>query len=149
MTTLSLGICEDASSEFIIIRMSHVLVVDDEYGHRQLLRQALEQEGVSVLEAETIDDALAFAADPRLRPGLLLCDAESPGGRAFDLLRRLRESEPARPLRALLLTRNGAAPESVAAAVAAVGPRSVFVKGSDRAGLMRRVTELLAGPEGL
>ncbi len=70
--------------------MSHrILVVDDEAGIRAALRQLLEYEGYTVLQASSGDEALATYADQR--PHLVLLDVKMAGLDGLATLRRLRE----------------------------------------------------------
>jgi two-component system, NtrC family, nitrogen regulation response regulator NtrX len=58
--------------------MNHrLLVVDDEPGIRAALRQLLEYEGYTVLQASSGDEALAIYADQR--PHLVLLDVKMAG----------------------------------------------------------------------
>lgn len=81
---------------------SRVLVVDDEYGLRRLLRLHLENEGYTVLEADNGVDGLAL-----LRRGgidVALIDVMLPGLDGFELVRRIR-GESGVPI--ILLTARG------------------------------------------
>jgi DNA-binding response OmpR family regulator len=81
---------------------ARVLVVDDEYSLRHLLRSYLEKEGFVVLEADNGLDALAA-----LRRGsaeVAIVDVMLPGLDGFELVRRVRQ-ESAIPI--ILLTARG------------------------------------------
>jgi two-component system response regulator ResD len=81
---------------------ARVLVVDDEYSLRRLLRTYLEQEGYAVIEAENGLDALAL-----LRRGdidVALVDVMLPGLDGFEVVRRIRQ-ESIVPI--ILLTARG------------------------------------------
>lgn len=67
--------------------MASVLLVDDDRALRKLLRAYLEQESISVLEAESGEEALAMLG--RVAPTLMLLDLRLPGLDGFDVLRRL------------------------------------------------------------
>jgi CheY-like chemotaxis protein len=67
-----------------------VLIVDDDRALRKLLRAYLEQESVSVIEAESGEEALALI--DKIAPTLVLLDLRLPGMDGFDVLRRLEAS---------------------------------------------------------
>ena len=64
-----------------------VLIVDDEFAIRDMLRMALEIAGFRCLEAENIQDAFTLIVDER--PDMVLLDWMLPGGSGLELLRRL------------------------------------------------------------
>jgi CheY-like chemotaxis protein len=68
-----------------------VLVVDDDADTRELLRRALEHEGMTVREAADGRDALARVAERK--PGLVLLDLMMPVMDGFEFLRQLRAAE--------------------------------------------------------
>jgi CheY-like chemotaxis protein len=72
-------------------RSGDVLVVDDDADTRELLRRALEHEGMTVREAANGRDALARVAERK--PELVLLDLMMPVMDGFEFLRQLRESE--------------------------------------------------------
>jgi DNA-binding response OmpR family regulator len=81
---------------------AHVLVVDDEYSLRRLLRTYLENEGFAVVEADNGLDALSI-----LRLGnidVALVDVMLPGLDGFEVVRRIRQ-ESTIPI--ILLTARG------------------------------------------
>jgi DNA-binding response OmpR family regulator len=81
---------------------ARVLVVDDEYSLRRLLRTYLEKEGFAVIEAENGLDALSL-----LRLGnvdVALVDVMLPGLDGFEVVRRIRQ-ESTIPI--ILLTARG------------------------------------------
>jgi two-component system response regulator ResD len=81
---------------------ARVLVVDDEYSLRRLLRTYLEKEGFAVIEAENGLDALSL-----LRLGnidVALVDVMLPGLDGFELVRRIRQQST---IPIILLTARG------------------------------------------
>lgn len=66
-----------------------VLLVEDEAPQRQLIREILEREGFSIVEAGTVDEALAAIEDGV--PDLVLCDWRMPGRDGGELLDDIRE----------------------------------------------------------
>jgi len=72
-------------------RSGDVLVVDDDADTRELLRRALEHEGMTVREAANGRDALARVA--QRKPELVLLDLMMPVMDGFEFLRQLRGAE--------------------------------------------------------
>jgi DNA-binding response OmpR family regulator len=81
---------------------ARVLVVDDEYSLRRLLRTYLEKEAFAVIEAENGLDALALLS--RGNVDIALIDVMLPGLDGFELVRRIRH-ESTIPI--ILLTARG------------------------------------------
>jgi DNA-binding response OmpR family regulator len=73
-----------------------VLLVDDDRALRKLLRAYLEQESISVLEAESGEEALAVIG--RTAPSLVLLDVRLPGIDGFEVLRRLEATGASVPV---------------------------------------------------
>ena len=73
-----------------------VLVCDDDRALRKLVRAYLQEEGLTVLEAETGEDAVTLARQQH--PDLLLLDVRLPGIDGFEVLRRLSAAEIALPV---------------------------------------------------
>lgn len=79
-----------------------VLVVDDEFAIRDMLKMALEIADFDCLEAETILDAHRLIVDER--PDVVLLDWMLPGGSGLELLRRLKRNETTRSVPVIMLT---------------------------------------------
>ena len=79
-----------------------VLIVDDEFAIRDMLRMALEIAEFNCLEAENIQDAYQVIVDER--PDIVLLDWMLPGGSGLELLRRLKRNEATRDLPVIMLT---------------------------------------------
>ena len=69
-----------------------ILVVDDEKGVREALRQLLEYEEYEVKTASSASDALKIY--PELRPALVFLDVKMQGMDGLEVLRRVRELDP-------------------------------------------------------
>lgn len=69
-----------------------VLVVDDQYGIRVLLKEVFSRDGFSVYQAENGQVALEMI--PEIRPDLILLDMKMPGMDGIEFLRRLRKIQP-------------------------------------------------------
>lgn len=69
--------------------MKRVLIVDDEAAIRRFLRPALEESGLSVIEATTGRSALELAVAKK--PDVVLLDLTLPDQDGLDVLKRLRE----------------------------------------------------------
>jgi PAS domain S-box-containing protein len=81
---------------------SEVLVVDDDEPTRELLRRALEHDGMSVREA--CDGRAALESVNESKPALVLLDLMMPVMDGFEFLRRLREAYSAAELPVIVLT---------------------------------------------
>ncbi len=81
---------------------SKVLIVDDEFAIRDMLRMALEIADFDCLEAENILDAHRLVVDER--PDIILLDWMLPGGSGLELLRRLKRNDVTRDLPVIMLT---------------------------------------------
>ena len=79
-----------------------VLIVDDEFAIRDMLRMALEIAGFRCLEAENIQDAFTLIVDER--PDMVLLDWMLPGGSGLELLRRLKRTDTTRDVPVIMLT---------------------------------------------
>lgn len=73
-----------------------ILVVDDERGVREALRQVLEYEGMEVSTASSGDEALKFAAE--FQPHLVLLDVKMAGMDGLQTLARMREMDSSLPV---------------------------------------------------
>jgi DNA-binding response OmpR family regulator len=83
-----------------------LLVVEDEKDIRDLLRFHLEQEGWTVREAETGEEALKRAEAER--PALILLDIMLPGADGLEVCRRLRAGAGATQVPIIMLTAKAA-----------------------------------------
>lgn len=79
-----------------------VLVVDDEFAIRDMLRMALEISDFECIEAENILDAYRLIVDER--PDVVLLDWMLPGGSGLELLRRLKRSDTTAAIPVMMLT---------------------------------------------
>ncbi len=79
-----------------------VLIVDDEFAIRDMLRMALEIAEFNCLEAENIQEAYQVIVDER--PDIVLLDWMLPGGSGMELLRRIRRSDTTREIPVIMLT---------------------------------------------
>lgn len=79
-----------------------VLIVDDEFAIRDMLRMALEMADFECLEAESIQQAYALVVDER--PDIILLDWMLPGGSGIELLRRLKREELTTEIPVIMLT---------------------------------------------
>ena len=79
-----------------------ILVIEDETGIRENLREMLEAEGFEIREAETgVDGIRQAVSDP---PHLVVCDVMMPGMDGFEVLAKLRAHEATSHLPFLFLT---------------------------------------------
>lgn len=83
-----------------------VLIVDDEFAIRDMIRLALEMADFQCIEAENIQLAYQRIVDER--PSIVLLDWMLPGGSGLELLRRLKREELTREMPVIMLTaKNG------------------------------------------
>lgn len=118
-----------------------VLVVDDEYLTRDLLRMMLERSGYTVCEAEDGLDALQ--AVETNRPDIVLMDAMMPRMDGFTAIRALRDNEQTASLPIIMLSvraHRAAVEEGLAA-----GADRYLTKPISRKDLVRNIEEILAG----
>lgn len=88
------------------MRTHKVLIVDDEFAIRDMLRMALEIAEYECLEADTISEAHRLIVDER--PDIVLLDWMLPGGSGIELLRRIKRSEATRDIPVVMLTAKAA-----------------------------------------
>ena len=79
-----------------------VLIVDDEFAIRDMLRMALEIAEYRCIEAENIQQAYRLVVDER--PDIILLDWMLPGGSGLELLRRLKRDENTEEVPVIMLT---------------------------------------------
>lgn len=79
-----------------------VLIVDDEFAIRDMLRMALEIAEFDCLEADNIQSAYQVIVDDR--PDIVLLDWMLPGGSGLELLRRLKRNDATKDLPVIMLT---------------------------------------------
>jgi len=79
-----------------------VLIVDDEFAIRDMLRMALELADFRCIEAQDIQSAYQLIVDER--PAIVLLDWMLPGGSGLELMRRLKREERTRDMPVIMLT---------------------------------------------
>jgi len=79
-----------------------VLIVDDEFAIRDMLRMALELADFRCIEAQDIQSAYQLIVDER--PSIVLLDWMLPGGSGLELMRRLKREELTRDMPVIMLT---------------------------------------------
>ncbi len=123
----------------------HVLLVDDEPHVALLVRPLLEQLGVTVVTARSLDEARRALARPP-EPAAMLLDLHLPDGSGLELLRELRAAPATAGLPILVITAEG--DDRVLDEVARVGGH-VLAKPFSPTKLTQRVLAVLAarGPE--
>lgn len=71
--------------------MGTALVVEDSLTDMQILMSCLQQNGITVLMAQTGEEAIAAVA--RQKPGVIILDIVLPGCSGFEVCRELKENE--------------------------------------------------------
>jgi DNA-binding NtrC family response regulator len=90
------------------------LIVDDEPGHRMMVRAVLEDDGWAVMEAESGEQALAVlaeGAESDTHPDVAMVDMKMPGMDGMQLLKELQVRRPGMPV--VLLTAFGSVGSAV------------------------------------
>lgn len=80
-----------------------VLIVDDQYGIRVLLKEVLEKDGHEVFQAPNGQTALGIVREHK--PDLVLLDMKIPGMDGLEILRHIRLTEP--NLKVIMMTAYG------------------------------------------
>jgi signal transduction histidine kinase len=80
------------------VRVSRVLVVEDQPDLRELLRLLLEEEGLEVQEAAGAAAALQIIEGEGRRPDLVITDLVMPGLSGHELVRRMQAQSPGIPV---------------------------------------------------
>ena len=79
-----------------------VLIVDDEFAIRDMLRMALELADYRCIEAENIQQAFTLLLDEQ--PDIVLLDWMLPGGSGLELLRRMKREDTVNDVPVIMLT---------------------------------------------
>ena len=113
-----------ADANTMFMQSPRVVLVDDDVPGRELLCQALIEEGISVVgQAGSAEDGVQMALD--LRPEVVLMDLRLPDGSGIEASRRIKQGVP--HIQVLLLTAyDGELPSRSAQAV---GAYAYLVKG--------------------
>src|SRR5690349_24356110 len=82
--------------------MATILVVDDHYATRELLRALYQYSGNRVLLADNAPDAIVLAVDER--PDLIVADIVMPGMDGYTFLRMLREHTACKSVPVVLMS---------------------------------------------
>jgi signal transduction histidine kinase len=120
--------------------MPTILVVDDQPVNRQLLHAMLAEDGTTILEAASGEDAVEIAQ--RARPDLVLLDVMMPGLDGFETARRLKQQAGEVFLPVVLVTALADRESRVRGLEA--GADEFLTKPVDRHELQLRVRNLLA-----
>jgi two-component system, OmpR family, response regulator ResD len=120
---------------------ARVLVVDDEYALRQLLRHYLERDGLAVVEADSGPAALDRLCDHEVDVAVI--DVMLPGLDGFELVRRIRKTSD---LPVILLTARGEETDRVSGLQ--LGADDYIVKPFSAPEVVARVRALLRRTKG-
>lgn len=104
-----------------------ILVVEDDKDFLWVLRQSLEDEGLSVVSAENGEDGLSLAKNER--PDLIIIDIMLPGMDGITMARKIKEGGIESPM--IFLT-NVKDPEQISRALEATGETDYIIKSDMR-----------------
>ena len=116
-----------------------ILVVDDEKSLLELVRDILEDEGFTVVTADTAEAGLARIKQSR--PDLILLDVRLPSIGGLEMCRRLKADESTRPIPVIMLTVQSAEVDKVIGFEA--GADDYVTKPFSKAELLARVKAVL------
>ena len=116
-----------------------VLVVEDDGAVRELVRRALSQDGLKVLEAANGREALERVEQSL--PSLILLDLMMPGMDGFGFIEKLRRKEEWRRIPVVVLTSEDVTPEEQARLQSST--TILLKKGQSHDALMREMRELI------
>ena len=119
-----------------------ILVADDDYDNRNIIRQILETAGYQVLEAGDGQEALVVARNHPARVDLLLTDVIMPGLGGYELAAKLRAERPG--LRVLYVS--GYTDDHLPQTELATEGVAFLQKPFNCESLSQKVRELLEGP---
>jgi two-component system response regulator DevR len=115
---------KSADVPYMLLSAPRVVLVDDDARTRELLAQALSEEGISVVgQAGTGQDA--FDVVRNLRPEVVVMDLRLPDGSGIEATRRIKDAHP--HFQVLLLTAYDS--ELPSRSARAVGAYAYLVKG--------------------
>lgn len=76
----------------------HVLVLDDEAGVRSAIRMQLKDTRFDVLEAENVQQAVAFLRDNAISIDVIICDVRMPGISGVEAVATFQRDYPTTPV---------------------------------------------------
>lgn len=117
-----------------------VLIVDDQYGIRILLKEVLQKEGYETFLAANGMQAVEIVSEQK--PDLVLLDMKIPGMDGIELLRKMKEVDP--EIRVLIMTAYGEL--DMLKEATNLGALTHFSKPFDINKVRNLVKEYIAGP---
>lgn len=117
-----------------------VLIVDDQYGIRILLKEVLQKEGYETFLAANGMQAVEIVSEQK--PDLVLLDMKIPGMDGIEILRKMKEVDP--EIRVLIMTAYGEL--DMLKEATNLGALTHFSKPFDINKVRNLVKEYIAGP---
>ncbi|HHP7230622.1 MAG TPA: PleD family two-component system response regulator [Xenococcaceae cyanobacterium] len=119
--------------------MSKVLIVDDSLTDRRVLTTYLTEAGLTVLDAESAEDAMEKLAD--YQPQLIVLDVVMGGKSGFELCRNLKANQNTKPIPVILCSSKSTEADKMWGDV--VGADAYITKPVNRDELLGKVQQLI------
>jgi CheY-like chemotaxis protein len=122
--------------------MPLILIADDEWMNRELMRTFLVRGGYKVLEARNGEQALSMAREHN--PDMILLDVRMYDLNGFDVCAQLKSDPATQHIRIVMVSALSAAEEKERAA--AVGAAAFISKSTDWTSIMKDIDEIAKRP---
>ncbi len=124
--------------------MTRILIIDDDTQIREMLRQMLENEGYSVLDAANGKEAIKLQHETPCQ--LIITDLIMPEKEGIETIRELKRDFP--EVSIIAMSGGGVVgPEAYLKIAKSLGAKKTFVKPIERAELLRGIRDVLDGRE--
>lgn len=131
-------VINEEQNEHSVCLGDRVLVVDDQYGIRILIKEILKKDGIETLLAANGTQALKLLVEKK--PSLVLLDMRIPGMSGVEILKKIKEISPETAV--MIMTAYG--DDEMLAESRANGAAAYFPKPFDIGELLRTVRQALA-----
>lgn len=121
--------------------MNKVLVVDDSLTDRNLLKNYLQQAGLTVFDAKSAEEAMEKLA--QYQPNLIVLDVVMEGKSGFEMCRTLKADNNTKRIPIIICSSKSTEADKIWGDV--VGANAYIAKPIDRDELISKVQQLIAG----